>query len=221
MTRANYALAALLVASLLITPAAGSDIYGVDRNHDLAGDSAIEQFETEGVASGTADDLDMQLSIAKDCADVGHDPMVAPPQRCLQVQYNEEVARTVRVYVPSEYWTPFEDQSMESTNGEVAAEMEPISGRDYTAITLHFDGKTDAVFSVNMVESKLWSARQKATSWSTAALTSTSRRSRAAKKTRGSTSRPTSLLAVRPRRSTRRRRRCSTMRRRRTTKRRG
>ena len=158
-------LTAVLVVTALLTGMVGaagaSEVHGVDDQHDLADDAAIDTYEERGVVTGDADELNMTLTIADDCGDAGHETIVDLTKQCLRVQYNEDVPRTVRIWIPRDYWTPYENQNLRSADGSVTAEMEPINDRQYAAVTVHLAGKTDAVFEINTVQSKLWGARER------------------------------------------------------------
>lgn len=156
---ASFALAILLIAGVSV--GAAGDIYGVDGNHDLDSEQAVDQYQEDGIATGDADDLNLKMTITEDCSEVGHDPLVSPPQTCLKVDYDEEVARTIRVYIPRDYWIPHDQQNMRSVDGDVTAEMEPIQDRQYTAITIHLSGESESVFTISEVQSGLWGARER------------------------------------------------------------
>lgn len=145
--------------------AAGSEIYAVDNNHELADDDQIEQFESEGVATGEADDIDLELTIAEDSDDVQADRFTDAGRLYLEVDYQEDIDRTLRIYVPDEYFHPYEDQSMTTHTDDVTAEMEPIDAGNYTAVTVHMDGATKTTLEVSTVESTIWQYRDGTFDW--------------------------------------------------------
>lgn len=163
MTRRTLIAVGLVVLALVTVAGVGmaSDIYAIDDNHELDSDHQVEQFDDAGVATASVDAPDVDLTVAKQSDDVEHDAIVDGTKTYLRVQYNEDVPRTVRVYVPRDYWTPYEDQRLDSADGSISAEMEPINSREHSAITMHFDGEADVVFEISNTQASLWSVRER------------------------------------------------------------
>lgn len=158
----------LVMATLAagVTPgSATTEVVAIDYTHDLDEEQAIEQYEEDGVVTDSIAAPAMDLTIADSREDVDRGSVILDTDTYLRVQYHEDVERTIRVYIPDDYWEPFEDHSLQSVDGNVDAEMEPVrvNGQDYSAVTLHFDGQADAVIAINGVEDGLWNIRHTAT----------------------------------------------------------
>lgn len=154
----------LVAAAGVLGLASGSEIYAVDGDHDLDDQSAIDEYESEGVVTGEADDIDLEFTVSDSSEHVDADPFIDSGTMYVQLDYQEDIDRSIRFHVPSEYFHPYEDQSL-STHGGADAEMEPIDGGNYTAVTAHMDGNGTVVLEVSTVESTLWEYRSGAYDW--------------------------------------------------------
>ena len=163
----SVVLAVLVVASGLafVPSATATEVVAIDYNHDLDSEESIEQYQQTGAVSEQIVAPSMQLTIADKREDVDRGSVILDSDTYLRVQYHEDVERSVRIYIPEEYWEPFEDQNVRSLDGNVDAEMEPVrvNGKDYSAVTLHFSGQTDTVIAIDGVEDGLWNIRHEAT----------------------------------------------------------
>ncbi|APX98695.1 hypothetical protein [Natronorubrum daqingense] len=160
-------LAGIIVFALVVVvglSAADSEIYAVDDSHTLDDDRQIEEFETDGHTTGEADDLDLEMTISEDSEHVSTDPMTDIGTTYIELDYQEDIDRTIRFYVPQEYFHPYEDQSL-SVDGDATAEMEPVEGGEYTAVTVHTEGEGTYVLETSSVESSLWDHRNSAYDW--------------------------------------------------------
>ncbi len=81
-------------------------------------------------------------------------------KRYLRVQYNETIDRTVRFYIPSEYWFPITSE-IDAVDADVTAQMEPTADGRYTAVTLTLAEPTDLVFEVPKQASFVFWGRSK------------------------------------------------------------
>lgn len=136
-------------------PARGDDVYAIDSNHKLATSEHIDEFQTDGVTSANIGVINLRATIAEDHEDAGLSDQYSSLKHAdtgnayLRVQYNESIPRTVRFYVPAGYWTPFDERALAAENADVTAELEPIENASYTAVTIRFEGKTDATFKIS------------------------------------------------------------------------
>lgn len=154
-------LAGLLVIALVTTGSGlasaqldddSSYILTIDENTELTESETIEAFETSGSATAAVPELDMTITVAEDKRDVVSDALTPGiAKRYIAVDYDEEIARTIRFYVPEEYVTPRVKRNVDADGGEVTAEYEPVDGEAYMAVTIYLDGKTEAVLPVNEV----------------------------------------------------------------------
>jgi len=163
----RYTVLFAVVAALMLTGSsvASTEIYGVDADHDLADDDRISEFESEGVVTGEADNLNLTLTASKTSEHVATDQLTDAGKLYLEVDYDEDIARTLRIYVPDDYFEPHTDKGMTVHNADVTATMEPVEDGNYTAVTIHTDGPTEAVLEISTVESRIWKARHDTQDW--------------------------------------------------------
>lgn len=156
----------LLAASVggAISLVSAADTYPLDANHELASGDAVDTYADEGyVTARNVGGLDLRVSIAESHGDVGLDGLYTDVNaHYLRVQYNESIDRTIRLYLPAGYWHPHVKQDLEAENAGVTADLEPAENGDYTAVTMHLDGKTDAVFRVSKEASLVFEVRDEA-----------------------------------------------------------
>lgn len=139
----------------------------IDADHALATTDSVEQFQEEGVASAQLDAFDLTLTVADRAEDVGLNEWTrsSAANTYLRVDYDEEIARTVRIYLPNEFFTPRAHAQFgpeETHNGSATPTMafEPV-GDEYTAVTLTLDGQTDSVFAVSTLTGGVFSVRKR------------------------------------------------------------
>lgn len=176
MTRSHLSVlfAAVLVLSLpaAVGPAvADGDNYTattttLDEDTALTENATIEQFESEGTAVASPTVPDMTITVAEDAEDVGLTTVrhTSFDTTYLRVEYDESLERTVRFYVPREYWHPHPDR-LEAVDGAAEASMEPTEGTDYSAIQIHFEEETDATFAIKKQASFVFNARDYGSEW--------------------------------------------------------
>lgn len=128
--------------------AVGSDVTTIDEDTALTDSDTIDGYEEDGVATADVEVPDMTITIAEQSDDVGLDGWHSDwDSRYLRLQYDEDIPRTVRVYVPSEYWHPVSYETT-SVNGDTQVTMRPTENGRYTAVTVEFDGQADAVIDL-------------------------------------------------------------------------
>jgi hypothetical protein len=138
----------LVVSAVAPAVAADTERATLDAETGLTDADTIDRYESEEMVSTTTAAPAMRLTIAEDHDDVGLNGVYLDIDKAyLRVQYNESIERTVRFYVPSEYWYPIVAEQ-DAVNADVTAEMAPTDDGRYTAATVQFDGETDAVFPV-------------------------------------------------------------------------
>lgn len=145
------ALLLLVVATLspVATVARADDVVTIDSRHGLAERSAIDDYERSGVSTASLDAPAMRLTVAESHQDVGLSGFhLDMDTRYLRIEYNETVPRTIRLYIPSEYWYPVTFEGREAETSDVTADFRPTADGRYTAVTVRLTGKTDAVFDV-------------------------------------------------------------------------
>jgi len=152
MTRRRLLLAALLVLGLLAgtaalalsasTADAAPTRLELDGEQPLATDDGVATYEAEGVVSREFSRVAMTGTIADDHADAGLDGVYADAGRtyvCLD--YQEDLSRTLRLYLPGAYLTPR------------AADLSPVGGGGPTATLTPIDNGTRTALEVTLTGS--------------------------------------------------------------------
>lgn len=154
--------AGLLVIGLLAPATVGvasgqldedsSYILTIDENTGLTDQDTIKEFQRSESVTADVPELDMQITVTTDKREISNDA-VSPGllKRYIAVDYNEEIARTVRFYVPAEYVTPRIKRNVDADGAEVSAEYEPVDGGNYMAVTVYLGGETEAILPANEV----------------------------------------------------------------------
>jgi hypothetical protein len=114
----------------------------LDGDQPLATDDAVATYEAEGVVSREFSRVAMTGTIADDHADADVDGVYADAGRTyICLDYQEDLPRTVRLYLPGEYLTPR------------AADLSPIGGKGPTATLTPIDNGTRTALEVTLTES--------------------------------------------------------------------
>lgn len=156
----------IALALLAIPLAAASGVATLDGDTPLTHDRTIEEWEkTENVTVQPAQ-LDLRITIAADASTVGLDDLktVSTTNYFLRFDYDEDIARTVRFYVPDDYWTPYPSGSVDVKSGDADARFEPTVAGNNTAVTVDADGPTDVVMVVNRRSAWTFAARDRSKS---------------------------------------------------------
>ncbi|EMA45235.1 hypothetical protein C446_02477 [Halobiforma nitratireducens JCM 10879] len=158
-------MASSLVAGLGPIGVAADDTVAIDDDHGLTSESAIDEFNETGVAETTETYPDVTMTVAEDSESVGLEGIQYTDfdSVFLQVDYDESIDRTLRVYIPEAYWHPHPDE-LEAVDADVTASLEP-TGDGYTAVTMHVEDETTATFEVKKQASLVFNARETTTSW--------------------------------------------------------
>ncbi|QZP37076.1 hypothetical protein [Halobaculum magnesiiphilum] len=143
---------AMLTPAAVATAAAQSSVYEADTDHALTSSAAKDRYDAEGQVTGDVYGLNMTLTVADDAGDVGLSDLAtrSTGRVFLRVDYNEEISRTVRFYLPAAYVSPQLKEDLESIDGVATADLVPTDERDYTSVTISFDGETSAVFAISV-----------------------------------------------------------------------
>lgn len=162
MSRLGIALL-LVLASVVagVGHASASDVTTIDDEHPLATSDAISTFETERNVSARVSQLDMSISVAEDHDDVGVRGFHTDANNVwVRVDYDEEIARTIRFYLPREMVSPRVKNDLSAVDSSVTADLSPAMDGNMTAVTLRVDGPTDVVFAVSKEAGVIWGARE-------------------------------------------------------------
>ena len=177
---------ALVVALLFASVVAGiplashvsaaSETVTLDEGTPLTKPATVQEFQDSGYVTVDVAQLDMQFSIAESAGDVGLSEWThaSSVNTYLRIQYDEEIERTVRFYVPSDYWTPrvktgLNNAGVHQGSKDITIDLEPAAGGEYTAVTIRLTGPTDAVFGVGRATGALFDVR----GWADGALNDT------------------------------------------------
>jgi len=183
--RATTLTVVLLVAAVAPATVAGqsSDVTAIDTAHGLDHNTTIAKYNAEGVASGDVDGLDMELTAADKVGDLNRSEWhyASSGRVFLRIDYNEEISRTVRVYIPREYFRPRVKDGLAPLEDGPAASRRPVESRQYTAVTVKLDGPTTTIYPVSVTRGVIADGRadvtqlvENATGFSIPSLTSDS-----------------------------------------------
>lgn len=160
---AAYAVAALLIVSCVagagVAAAGDAALLDLDENTPLTDKATWSEYEQAGVATADVAAPDLEITVAKEHEDVDVDGFHNDySNEWVRVEYKEEIERTIRFYVPSNYWKPYYDESVDAVTGDqVTAKFVPVEGGRYTAVSITFDGPTTAVFPASQAQGVTWS----------------------------------------------------------------
>lgn len=160
----------LLVAAALLfvaVPAAGTSagVYPVDNDHPLTEDDAVAEFEDSGTVSRDIPQLLMTVTVANKHDDANiSGPYVDVNRLWVCMDYKEDVERTVRLNLPSEYLTPrpVHEKSVTSAHSVRTRVLENKRG---TALTVAFDGPGRACFAFSKSAGTYFGFKSDAQEW--------------------------------------------------------
>jgi len=149
-----------LAVVLVTAPAAAMTTTTLDGNTPLTDQSHIDTFEGDGVTSAQVVQIDLKVTVAEDHEDAGLDGFyIDSGTTYLRLDYDEGVERTVRFYVPSEYFAPRVKRSLEATNGGPDISLSPVRDGNMTAVSVDLSGQTDATYRISSVSGGIWAGR--------------------------------------------------------------
>lgn len=145
-------------------PAAGQSMLTIDADHALTTDAKQAAFEQTGVATASLNAPDLSITVAADhdgkgCGIKGWHSDLRNDYLCLQ--YNEEIDRQVRIFIPAEYWTPYLRTSVDEVGGGPAATFEPVENGQYTSVTVTLSGSGTYAYPVTKEASFFAGARDR------------------------------------------------------------
>lgn len=156
MKRTLTIILTVVLVGTLVGPAAAAmdttddeeDVTDLGADHGLDTAEKISEFRSNGLVTTDADRIDMSISVAESKSDVGITGRMFPNDlrnNYLRLEYNEDAERTVRLLIPSEYWTPYPRERAKTVSGDAQVGLEPVRGGDYTEVVVRFTGKDDVV----------------------------------------------------------------------------
>jgi hypothetical protein len=166
-------LAALVVFSVVgvsapasLAATSSSEVLTIDEDHDLARNATIQRYEETGNVSTRLSQLQMTMTVADDHEQIGLDGIHTDSTHTyLQLDYDEDIKRTVRVYLPAEYVHPYTEMDLNAEDADVEASMTPTPDAEYGAIEVTFTGPTTATFALNDVRATIIQTRDVGKSW--------------------------------------------------------
>ncbi len=135
-------LALFALAFVIVTaPIAAQTTTTIDAGHSLTSDAAKQSYQSDGVVSTTPAQADVNITIAESHDDVGLDGIYADGlDTYLRIDYDEDIARTLRFYVPAEYFSPRTKRGLEPVDGGPNTDLTPVRGGNMTAVTVEVGG---------------------------------------------------------------------------------
>lgn len=161
--RVHAALAAALTvlavvagpAGLALATQAGGDAVTLGTDIPINSDQSVQKYETNGVVSADIAAPRMSVTIASEREQVGLgytlDPLKGSTRNdFIRITHSEDMRRTVRIPIRSEYWEPFPRDGLESLDENHTATLEPIrqNGKRYTLLSVTFTGAGGVVFPI-------------------------------------------------------------------------
>lgn len=132
------ALAILLGAGVAhVTATSSPTRLTLDADHELTSEAKQGEFERTGTATATMTAPSMSITVADDhdadgCGIEGFHSDLRNDYLC--VSYDEQIDRSIRIYIPAEYWSPYVRQGVEPVKGDVQATFGPVEDGTYTAV---------------------------------------------------------------------------------------
>ncbi|AUX09282.1 hypothetical protein AArcSl_1653 [Halalkaliarchaeum desulfuricum] len=144
-------LVVVLCGGLVAGVSADETVTQIDADHELATEETIQTYHAEGVVSGDAEQIQLTLTVAESADDVGIDRTAPLDWRndYLRLEYDEEIDRTVRVFIPAEMVTPYTREGVEALNNSHTTSFEPIRDGEFLAVTVVLEGEDTVVFPLD------------------------------------------------------------------------
>jgi len=127
----------------------GGSITTVDDAHGVADGEAISQYKSAGTVTGAVEGLNMSITVTDNKQEVVDGLGTGALKTYIYVDYDEEITRTVRFYVPAAMVEPRIKRDVANVRGGLRAEYEPVDGGEYMAVTVYLNGRTEAAFPAN------------------------------------------------------------------------
>lgn len=112
----------------------------LDANHALDSDEKQVQYQRTGEATAelVAPDMNITVAAEHDMCDIdGFHSDLRNDYLC--IGYGEAIERSIRIYIPAEYWSPYVRETVEPVAGGVPATYQPVDGGQYTSVTVTLD----------------------------------------------------------------------------------
>lgn len=112
----------------------------------------METFERGDHVTADVGGLDMTVTVTEDGSVAGVNTLSGSPiTTYIGIDYDEDIQRTVRIYIPDDYVEPRVKEGVESAHGTTTASYEPVAGGDYMAVTVRLSGGDEVALPVNTV----------------------------------------------------------------------
>lgn len=157
---AVLAVGAVAVASGAAAGQSQENLVAIDGDTRLDSDDARAEYRSDGVTNATVSEYQLTVSVADSHDSVGLDGVYTDADAAyLRVDYDEDIQRTFRFYVPSSYWYPHVLEGHDAENNDVAMDMRSVENSTMTAVTVTLDGQTDAVFRISRAAGTIYRVR--------------------------------------------------------------
>lgn len=151
------AVIALLVIGSVLAPVAvaqSESVVQIDRDHALTEASSIERYEEEGVVTTTLVSPNVSVTIAEKIGDCGIDDgtlsmdLKSVKSDFLCLENHEDLDHKLRIFIPDDYWTPYDRADKESVRGGATADLEPIRSGNYTSVVVTAPANERVAFEI-------------------------------------------------------------------------
>ena len=156
----SIVLVVLLVTSIVAIPAVAvsspageSEVTKIDADHGLLDDDAISTFESEGSVSVDLEQVDAKVTVATSKSEVGIDRSDAiattdAGNYFIRIEYNEDIDRTIRLWIPAEYVGPYDRADVSSLSSDHEVDYNQVRDRQYLEILVGVEDQSDIVLPV-------------------------------------------------------------------------
>lgn len=162
MTRKRTIATAVLVILVLVdisvvgvvaaADGGSGDVYAVDDEHGLTANSSVAEYRSNGIATAELEDLDGYVEVSKDkdkMEDVGGLRPLDSVHNFVGIKYEEDISRTLRIWIPSEYVTPYTREGVEAVGSDHTADYQPVRGGKYLQIVVRVDEPGKVVLPIH------------------------------------------------------------------------
>jgi hypothetical protein len=124
--------------------------YALDDSTRLTTQDAVQEFDSTGSVTANVSTPALSITIAESASACGYESSVLSDTRndYLCLDYQEDVAASIRLHVPGDYWHPYVRQDKASVRGDAPASFEVRDDGNATVVTADFEEATHAIYPI-------------------------------------------------------------------------
>lgn len=151
--------AAIGAGASVASAQAGDAPLTIDADNPLTSDDAIAEFRETGSVTRELSQVNATITVAEQSSDANlGGPFIDSANTYVRINYNEELERTLRIYLPAELVTPRPKYGHPAVNADAVADFEPSEG--YQSVELTIDGETDATWVMSKTSGAVFDSRR-------------------------------------------------------------